>query len=248
MNSITLDKEEGGKPEAVVVSEGETVQQVAQPQSGAGEEEVNLGDPLVTQHLRYDFYRTNYKLTQVVMIASLLFNALMGYGMYAVATNPPKPVYVATYGDGRVLPLQALSEPIVTDTSLLTWVKEAVADVNSYNYNTWRRDLQKSSDHFTGTGYEAFLKKFDEAGIIKMISERSIFVTSNVTGTAAITARGVINGVYHWRVEVPVDVTYTPYGGTPTVQRLIVKLVVRRMSVLENPRGIGIEVYNTAER
>lgn len=75
-----------------------------------------------------------------------------------------------------------------------------------------------------------------------------MLVSAVVIGSPVIAGEGQLNGVYMWKVEMPIDVTYTPFGQSPIKQKLVIKMNLRAISPLENPRGVVIDSFSTFER
>jgi intracellular multiplication protein IcmL len=178
----------------------------------------------------------------------LFLTVFLCYALYNVYSNPPKPQYIMAETDGRVIPLMPINRPTVSKNALLTWVSEAVTSIFTYDYVNWRRQFQGNADYFTEDGFKAFLAQMDKSGTLQTVKDKSMLVSVVVSGSPVIVDEGPINGIYMWKVELPVDVTYTPFGQSVIRQRLLIKLNLKAISTLVNPRGVAIDSFNTFER
>lgn len=203
-------------------------------------------DALELIKLRNNFYRDSYRrvlavlLLMVVIVIGLL--GLLGY----MLTHPTKPEYFATTSDGRVIRLYALSEPVVSKAELLEWAAMAATEANTYDFTNYRKQLQDASQHFTPTGWQYFQEELKRSNNLELVIKKKLNVNAVPTGAPVILGQGLVNGVYKWRIELPLLLTYQS-ASEHIAQPVIVRILVSRVSTLETPKGIQIESFIMAE-
>jgi intracellular multiplication protein IcmL len=193
---------------------------------------------LETVKLRTDFYRDGYrKLATIVLIlcASNLLSILTVSYMFS---KPQEVRFFATSSDGRIIPVQPLNQPGITNAELLDWTVRAATKIYSYDYVNYRDDLQSVSAMFTGQGWQSFQDTLTSSRVLKTVVAEKLVMSATPTGSATIIEKGILNGKFTWKVQVPMLVKLQ--GNTPLSSPVLVTMLVQRVSLVNNPEGIGI--------
>lgn len=192
--------------------------------------------------LRNDFYRDNYRRVMLALLIAFFLIVLLASALTYLVTHPPAPKYFAVNADGSLIKLKPLSEPNVSPATLLQWANMAVISVNTLNYVNYRKALQDASEYFTPDGWQEYLRGLKSSNNLTAVIEKKLIVSAVATGAPIILQEGLLNGVYSWRVQMPVLVTYqSPSQVSPQSQ--IVTLLIVRVSGLTSARGVGIAQY-----
>lgn len=67
------------------------------------------------------------------------------------------------------------------------------------------------------------------------------------TGAPVILDRGLISGVYKWKVQIPLLITYES-ASTNISQPVVATMLVTRVSTLDTPKGIAIDAFYMSEQ
>lgn len=199
-------------------------------------------DVLEKVSLRNTFYRDGYRRTAAMLLISLFMNALLCMVLGYLMTHPPEPRYFATSIDGRITPLTPLSEPNQSDSAILQWTNQAAIAAFTYNFVNYRQELQASSGFFTADGWSQFLSALQSSNNLEAVKAKKLIVSAVATRAPVILQKGVLNGLFAWRVQMPILVTYQS-ASEFTQQNNVVTMLVTRVSTLNSPRGIGIEQF-----
>jgi intracellular multiplication protein IcmL len=198
------------------------------------------GDALAAVTLRNDFYRTGRRRAIVIFLVSLLTNLMLAFLLGYLLLNPPAPQYFPISINGHIVTILPLSQPNQADDLVLSWTSEAALASFSYSYVDYREELQASSGFFTARGWTQFLNALQASNNLIAVKSKDMVVTAQLINPPTILKKDVVNGVFTWRIAVPILVTYqnnTEY----TQQYNMVTLQVIRVSTLNAPRGIGID-------
>jgi len=199
-------------------------------------------DALTAVTLRNDFYRDGQRKMMVILLLSLVSNFLLALLLMYVMTHPPEPKYFATSIDGRITPLFALNKPNQSDSSVLQWTNQAAVAAFTYNFVNYRTELQAASGFFTSDGWSQFLTALESSNNLDAVKVKKLIVSAVATSAPIILQKGVLNGRYSWRVQMPMLITYQS-ASEFSQQRNVVTLLVSRISTLNSPRGIGIAQF-----
>lgn len=199
-------------------------------------------DALAAVKLRNMFYRDGQRKLMLVLLLSILANILIAALLAYILTHPPAPKYFATSINGRITPLFALDEPNQSDSAVLQWTNQAAIAAFTYNFVNYRTELQASSGFFTSSGWTQFLKALEESNNLEAVKAKKLIVSAVATSAPIILQKGILNGRYSWRIQMPILVTYQS-ASEFSQQRNIVTILVTRISTLNSPRGIGISQF-----
>jgi intracellular multiplication protein IcmL len=193
--------------------------------------------------LRNEFYRDHFR--QLVIATPLLAGALLasvGLNMFQFS-RPAVNHYFAIDADGRLVPIKSLREPFVTEAKLLNWVVEKATRAYRMDPQNYKAQVSEMSGDFTIEGYAQYVESLKSSGMIDFMTKNLLVSSAIPTGAPLIVERNLTpDGVYYWRVQVPVLVEYRSATKQAQKKRIIEVVVVRRPTV-ESPQGIGISQF-----
>ena len=202
-------------------------------------------DALTEVMMRNNFYKDGQRKLTFILLLSLCVNIITGVLLGYIITHPPEPRYFATSINGRITPLFPLNEPNQSDSAVLQWANQAAIAAFSYNFVNYRNELQASSGFFTSEGWRQFLGALQESNNLEAVKAKKLIVSAVATRAPIILQKGLLNGRYAWRIQMPILVTYQS-ASEFTQQNNLVTMLVTRVPTLTAPRGIGISQFVVA--
>lgn len=199
-------------------------------------------DALTAVTLRNNFYRDGQRKILVILLLSMGSNLILGAGLFYIMTHPPAPKYFATSINGRITPLFPLDDPNQSDSAVLQWANQAAIAAFTYNFVNYRSELQASSGFFTADGWSQFLNALQSSNNLDAVKTKKLVVSAVATRAPVILQKGVLNGRFSWRVQMPLLITYQS-ASEFTQQNNVVTMLITRVSTLNSPRGIGIAQF-----
>lgn len=189
--------------------------------------------------LRNNFYRDNYRrLVLSLMFLLFIIIFLAGIVFYQIY-NRPEPKYFATTTDGRIMQLFPLSEAMLSPSELLQWTHRAAIAAYTYNFVNYRDAMQQLQNQFTPAGWRYYENALKISRTLEMVIAKKLVVSAVATGTPVILDQAVVNGVYAWKVQIPLLVTYQS-PNEQTQQSMIITIIVSRVPTVDMPKGIAI--------
>lgn len=185
--------------------------------------------------------RQNARLqVKVIMAQSVAIVGLIA-ALAVVATREVPPVYFASTPDLRIIKLNPLSSPVLTDDAVISWVSAAVVKSMSLDFVHWRETLTDVRGDYSPSAFDLFVTNLKTSGLLpKVVSEK--LVLSVVPESAPIiTNKGVLSGHYVWKVEFPLIVTYQGSNGSLGIQKYKAMVTVQRASTTAHPKGVVIQ-------
>lgn len=205
-------------------------------------EDIMAEDALAVVQLRNQFYKDSQRKVMLALLVAILANFLLGGLLIYIITHPPAPKYFATSINGRITPLFPLNEPNQSDSAVLQWANQAAIAAFTYNFVNYRDELQASSGFFTAEGWDQFLNALQQSNNLDAVKAKKLIVSAVATRAPIILQKGILNGSYSWRVQMPILVTYQS-ASEFTQQNNVVTMLITRVSTLNSPRGIGIAQF-----
>lgn len=199
-------------------------------------------DALTAVALRNNFYRDGQRKMILVLLVSMAANFVLALMLIYIITHPPAPKYFATSINGRITPLFPLNEPNQSDSAVLQWANQAAIAAFTYNFVNYRTELQASSGFFTAEGWDQFLSALQQSNNLDAVKAKKLIVSAVATRAPIILQKGLLNGSYAWRVQMPILVTYQS-ASEFSQQNNVVTMLITRVSTLNSPRGIGISQF-----
>ena len=196
-------------------------------------------DALKIVALRNEFYKDRQRMVVLALLLSIAINIVQLALLIYMYSNPPAPRYFATSINGRITPLFPLEEPNQSDAAVMQWANQAAIASFSYNFVNYRDELQAASVFFTAEGWSQFLNALQKSNTLDSVRAKKLIVSAVATRAPIILQKGLLNGRYSWRVQMPMLVTYQSASEFAQVNN-VVTLLITRISTLNSPRGIGI--------
>lgn len=199
-------------------------------------------EALVKVVSRQNYPQDSWWKIRLALVSSLVLNVVLSLYLGYIFLTPPPPVYFPTSQSGRLTPLYPLNAPNQADASVLQWSSQAAIDVFTYNYVNWRTELEADSGYFTANGWETFVNFLKQTNIIGKVVTGKLVVTAQPTLAPYFSRRGILNGVYAWRVQMPIVATYQ--GLTmPTQENYMISMLIIRVPASISPNGIAIDQF-----
>lgn len=199
--------------------------------------------PLDTVITRNIFYRDGYRnLVKLTILQAMVILILIIALAITIAVSRPQDRFFATTADGRLIRMIPLNESNMTDAAIVSWAARAASDVMTFGFHDHQKRLQDTSVYFTRRGWQSFTDALDRSRIIESVEKNQQVVTAAPQQAPVISQQGLVAGIYRWIVEVPLVVTYQS-GTAQQSTTLRVRMVIVRVSTLDNPSGVGIQQW-----
>jgi len=184
-------------------------------------------------------FRQRYHYVMIGIVLSSILSIFLTTVLVYMSVVRPKPKYYATTTSGDIIPLQTLSEPVISDNYLTQWSALTVRALFNLDFVNLQENLEVSKKYFTNTGWNAFVAALSKSGLSELIQDKKLMTSAVITQTPVILSKSVIAGRYSWLVQMPVLVTYTS-ASMSAKRALIATMMIRRVPVLGSSQGVQI--------
>lgn len=191
---------------------------------------------------RTGFYRDRYRSLLSAFVLLLVLCLVLVGAVTALAMRQPATHYFATDETGRIVALQPLDQPHVNASIVLDFAERTTKAAYSYSFATYRDDIGRLRDRFSQRAFQALIGAITDSRNLEAVKSKKLVVTAATDGAPVITAEGVIEGRYAWRIEVPLTVTYQS-SSERVNQSIVAKLLVRRAPRVDRPEALEVDQF-----
>ena len=151
-------------------------------------------------------------------------------------------VTVAATADGRVIPVTAMSEPVMAPAALNQWTVAAVTEALTLGHHDWRARLEAVRDRFTADGYTSFLGMLSQSKLLPRLRDNLQVANAVARGAPVITWTHLFDGGARagWGIEFPLLLTFHA-GAARVDEELLAKVLVVRVPRVERTAGVAIQ-------
>jgi intracellular multiplication protein IcmL len=185
-----------------------------------------------------DQYRRHWRQLMV-----LIGSAFIWLGLYmVVGLFQSTPNYYASTTTGDVLPLDALSSPVVTTEYIQQWSEMVARKAYNLDFLNFNQSLSQVRPYFSDDGWLAFQDALTKSGLLNKIQQEKLTLSAVANGPVVILKRYVTAGRYSWDVQLPLLVTYSS-SSMQAKQQLYIAMTIRRVPELATPQGIAVTAF-----
>jgi len=196
------------------------------------------------QFAKNKLYREHYRRTIKGVVVLAMTAVALTLVLTYLSVSKEQPDYYATTTTGELIPLHSLSQPVITNKTLLQWASLAARSAFNLDFVHSSAQLKTASANFTSAGWEQFLKAMAESHMISDVTDKKLQMSAVVSQAPVILNQAIVSGRYTWRVQMPLLVTYVSASETRQ-QHLLVTMDIQRVPVLSAAKGILISDFYT---
>lgn len=191
---------------------------------------------------RNDFYRDGYRKCITMVLILLIVNIFLGVTLWYQIQHRTIVRYFATDLQGRVYPMHPLNQPLLSKTALSNWVNEATVAAYTYNFVSYRKDLEHAGQYFSPGGWKRFESALVSSNNLKRVIAQKLVVSATPVDVPKILDERIIQGRYTWKVSVPILVKYQSASRSYT-QSLDILVVIQRVAAVDSMKN-GVAIVN----
>jgi Type-IV b secretion system, inner-membrane complex component len=186
----------------------------------------------------------NRRMQSMVYAQTVAMTVLVGAFVLLAPVLKPIYHYYARDPADNVMALDPLIMPNMTDHAVISWAITSVTEVMTFGFGDMIPHLSLQKPRFTTGGWDSFVTAFNKQKINETFKENQLVLTTVPSDTAVILSQGQNEmGVYQWRIQVPVIMTYATNNNVSQPHRGVITLTIVRVRPDQNPSGIAIKKW-----
>ncbi|MBU2708741.1 DotI/IcmL family type IV secretion protein [Zooshikella marina] len=168
-----------------------------------------------------------------VLLVSVSANCVFGW----FAIHRERQYFAAD--NGRYTQLVPLNRPYRKVSGIIQYAKDTINRSFSLDFLNWRQQLEDVRPLYTKSGFKQYLDALEKGKYIKYL-EKDLMNITITSSTGVVSKEGLVNGVYVWIIEIPIEVKVAGQSKQLTPQKFVAHVRVERVSTLESVGGISV--------
>lgn len=211
---------------------------------------IAANNPLATPPISVDIVNEQLEVGRVDRALKRLTRQAVAIAIFACALAVGAPFFAPLYvyhtitPEGRTALLVPLEMPNLTNPAIVSWAATSATEILSFGFGDVEAKTILQKQRFTTGGWAAFVKAFMNSKISETFKKSQMVMTTVPTDTPVILAQGVNEeGVYQWKVEVPIITTYAANNNVIKPERATIEMTIIRVPHDQSPVGIAIDIW-----
>ncbi|WP_088698662.1 DotI/IcmL/TraM family protein [Halomonas campaniensis] len=243
------DSHEEHSARATAIPESPNQNRKSKPENDEQDKSLSVfGGVLLNEQSRQFVSRVASGVTKVSFIMGLCLAGsigLNGYLGYKVANVEPR--YFAATGNGRIIPLIPLDQPVMSVADVIDFAQKATRRSMTLDFVNYREQLEDSRHYFTDSGFQSFINSLSNSGILDSI-RNGRYNMNATTETGVLVQQGVVDGRRVYVVNFPLTVKLAGQTSERPDQKFLATVRVQRISTAIDAQGIAITQVVTEPR
>ncbi|WP_151193867.1 DotI/IcmL/TraM family protein [Cysteiniphilum sp. JM-1] len=186
------------------------------------------------------YFQQNFKKITTTLVISIVINVILIIAMVLLLNKPQNIRVIGLTEDARILQLPNSDSFSINDKMVLNWANRVIPSIYALDFMNYRTQFAALSLYFTHYGWQHFSEAF--ANTLNEISQKKFITHAVVSDVPVIVAKGMIDHIPTWKVEVPITVSYQKNDQSSTAHFLIT-VVIQKYKQPANNQIIGISQF-----
>lgn len=192
------------------------------------------------------------KLNNTFTLLSVIFGQFLviGFLIWLTFFHFPISKFAPTTNAAAVCNIAPVDEPFIHQQVVADFAVDAAIGIYTYDHVNYMAQVKATTDkYFTPEYRDQFMVAFGDSDNLKAVKENFYIVSANKGGQPPMIFKaGKVKGVYTWKVQVPLVVSYISGRKADTDQIIATVDVIRVTPSPLNPRGIAVNGIQTAHK
>jgi len=184
------------------------------------------------------------------VIAAVITSIAAVFATIALSSEMSRPPEVLSYlmdRDGRIVKLESVRSPSVTETQILSWASEKMVDIHTLSFTDYGDHVQQMKPHFERTAWVEYQKALINSKDLDKIKNDRLNMWAEPIEAPKITYANVENGVFTWKVEMKLRQFMGGGNYMANGTDIVGTMTIKRVSRGTNLAGVVITKYLAKE-
>lgn len=176
-------------------------------------------------------------------IAIVVLAIAVIFSIYLAVTK--QPLTFAVSPNGSVIPIVPLNEPLVGDARIIGFSDECLRSAFSHDFLNARLSVARASECFTAEGNLKFAKEIEP--LLDDLVKKRMVMTPTLQPAVIVSTKVLSSDkgkIYSWETQTKMTLYRRGTSTQIEPQTYVVSMLIRRVPLEENVRGVGVEQIN----
>lgn len=217
----------------------ETTQPKENSNSEIKEAYLDVKDAAINRQAASSLYMVGVALSLARFFGVALIIALGA--IFWMVAHPAKPQPFAVTPQGRIIPIQPLSNPIIGEDQLLSIAQNDIVQSYTFTFANYDQQMAYLKPLFSPEAFIAFQNSLASSKTISNLQSQKLIISAVPLNAPTLVAQGSIGGALAWHIQMKVLINYASDGITNAVSRTkYVNIVLQRANTTQYPIGVRI--------
>ncbi len=141
----------------------------------------------------------------------------------------------------QIIQLRNLDQPAINLQDVLNWTTNTVSNLYNFTFKNYEASLKNSRQNFTEKGWGFFQDGLNKSNFLKTVVSKKFIISTGLFRSSVVQYQGSLNGVYTWKIQVPLLVFYNGPTSTTSQKWLVTVQVIRTQVDNNHPNGLIID-------
>lgn len=194
-----------------------------------------------------EWYQNFAKLSLFALVCVSVCAAMAAISLVVVTSRPPTTLSYLMDEDGRVVRLESIRNPSLTEAEVLNWAAKRIKDIHTLTFTDYIDHVQSLRDDFTDEAYENYQRALLDSKSLQKIKEGRLMMWAKPLTAPKITESKVVNGKYTWVIEMELEQFMGGGNFVTSGTRIKGIMVVERVDRGRNLAGVVVSKYLSKE-
>lgn len=180
------------------------------------------------------------------MVCVCAFLAL-SIALFKVATKEPETLSYLVDADGRMLVVEPLSQPVMSDANILMWASDRIKEIHTLAFTDYVDHIMSMKKDFTPAAFKNFQTSIIESKTIEKLKTKRLLMHMEPIEAPRIIKKGTAGGKYMWVIQMKIKQIMEGGDYTQAGNVLTVTMTAERASRTESLSGLVINQYLVKE-
>tara|TARA_R110002074_G_scaffold400481_2_gene596052 strand:+ start:4729 stop:5463 length:735 start_codon:yes stop_codon:yes gene_type:complete len=194
-----------------------------------------------------EWYKSFAKLSLFALLFVSACAVSVSIALAYVMSRPPETLSYLMDEDGRIVQLESIRNPSLTETEVLNWAAGKIKAIHSLTFTDYVDHVQSLSADFTDTAFIEYQKALLSSKSLEKVKQDRLVMWADPKEAPKIISAKVVNGKFTWVVEM--KITQYLAGGEYIANGtdMLATVVIERTSRARNLSGVVISQYLAKE-
>ena len=186
------------------------------------------------------FYRDKFRMLMKLNVLLVLSAAALSGVFFYQSVKPAQVHYFGSTTTGEQTTLNALSDPVITNSLITQWASMTSKKIYSLSLNEYADQTAALKPYFTSAGWSSYQKALSDSGLLDAVKNQKLEVNAVTTNDPVIEKSGVKAGVRYWVVEMPILISFES-ANEVAPQHMVISMTVVRSKDIKAPSGLQVK-------
>lgn len=194
-----------------------------------------------------EWYKSFAKLSLFALLFIAVCAVVISVTLAYVMSRPPETLSYLMDEDGRIVKLESIRNPSLTETEVLNWAAKKIKDINSLTFVDYVNHIQSQKADFTKPAFIEYQKALLSSKTLEKVKRDRLVMWAEPEEAPKIIETKVSGGKFTWVVTMRINQFLGGSEYVTNATEMNITMVIQRTSRARNLSGVVVSKYLAKE-